>query len=163
MATTLYCSLANVQGRLGADGVNYRVDDDPTFIQQVLDDASRFVDEHCLLGYSEANLAASPWVKHRTADVAAYLFCERRGNAVPAGIAQKFERAEKKLERVRLGKLQIPDVPARRDLAPVMDNVRIRMDPFPRTVVEKNRSTKRNQPTDYAQHNDSLDWFDYQI
>jgi hypothetical protein len=67
-----------------------------------------------------------------------------------------------RLEKIRLGLLAVPNLPIRKEMAPVMSNVRIRLDPFPRTVVEQTNST--GKPEGYNQHTDALDWnFDYSI
>lgn len=161
MATTLYCSIDDVKNRLSANGVTLRMDDSPpTSYGDVLDDASRTIDEYCLLRYTEANLDASPWVKHKCADIATFLLCERRGNPPPRGIAGKFERAMERLELVRTFKMAIPDIPERRTAVPTLSQPRIRLDPNPRTVIERKRGSTRNYPEDYAQHTDRLEWFD---
>lgn len=163
MATLLYCSQNDLQNRLSADGVAYRVDDNPpTTLGDVLTDASTIVDEHLYSLYDPAQLVNSDWVRERAADIASYLLCERRGNPVPPGIQAKYERTMTRLEQIRLGVLAVPNLPIRKEMAPVLSNVRIRLDPFPRTVVERNNST--GTPQGYDQHTDSLDWnFDYSI
>lgn len=162
MATTLYCTMDDVSNRLSAAGVTYRLDDvppDPTD-GDVLDEASRTIDEHCLLFYTEQNLALSPTVKHWCANIAANLLCERRGNPVPGGIERKFDRTMKSLERVQRGR-QIADIPMRKACVPVLSQPRIRLDPFPHTVIEKSGST--GTPEGYNQRRDSLDYLDWVI
>lgn len=163
MATSLYCSLNDVKNRLSTAGVTYRIDDTPPDATDgdVLDEASRIIDDYCLLHYAEAQLAVSPIVMHWTANIAAMLMCERRGNPVPVGIHSKYERTLKRLERVQLGATLIADIPMRKTQVPVLSNVRVRLDPFPRTVVEKRRST--GTPENYKQHSDKLDFLDYSI
>ncbi len=161
--TTAYCSQTDLQNRLSADGITYRTDDGPpTSLGDVIVDASTQIDEHLFFLYDPVQLATSDWVRERCADIASYLLCERRGNPVPPGIARKYERAMDRLEQIRLGLLAVPNLPIRKEMAPVMSNVRIRLDPFPRTVVERNNST--GTPQGYDQHQDSLEWnFDYSI
>ncbi len=163
MATTLYCQQTDVQNRLSADGVNYRIDDvPPSTLGDVLTDASTQIDEHLFFLYDPAQLATSDWVRERCADIAACLLCERRGNPVPPGIQAKYERTMNRLEKIRLGLLAVPNLPIRKEMAPVLSNVRIRLDPFPRTVVERANST--GNPQGYNQHLDYLDWgYDYVI
>lgn len=156
-----YCTIADVQNRLSADGVTYRTDDTPpTTYGDVLDEASREIDFYLFSRYDADLLASSNWVKHQCAVIAAFLLCERRGNPVPRGIAGKYERTIERLEKVQLGVFAVPGIVERRTAVPTMSNVRIRLDPHPRTVVERNRSTTRNQPQDYVQHADRLEWFD---
>ena len=124
-----YCTIADVQNRLSADGVTYRTDDTPpTTYGDVLDEASREIDFYCLARYDEALLASSNWVKHQCAVIAAFLLCERRGNPVPRGIAGKYERTIEKLEKVQLGTVAVPGIVERRTAVPTMSNVRIRLD-----------------------------------
>ena len=164
------CTQTDIENRLSVDGVAYRIDDDPTVIDSVIENAGSYISECCLLRYSATNLLASIWVKHRATDIAAYLVCERRGNPVPAGIARAFERlfpangSPGVMEKIRRGQRMIPDIPERRDAVPVLSNMRVKLAPFPHAVVETNRSPKRNLPTDYAQNVDPLDYlYDYVI
>lgn len=163
MATTAYCVLADVKNILSTSAVTLRLDDTPPTAADgdVLDDASRLIDEHCLLFYSEANLALSPWVKHRCAEIAAYLLCERRGNPVPTGLVRRFKRALERLEKCRLGQLWIPDIPMRKAAVPVLSNVRTVLAPVPHTRVQKARST--GSVGDYPQLTDRMDPLDYVI
>lgn len=160
MATTAYCVMNDVKNILSTSGVTLRLDDTPPTAADgdVIDDASRLIDEYLLLFYSEANLALSPWVKHRCAEMAAYLLCERRGNPVPTGLARRYERCEERLEKARLGQLWVPDIPMRKAAVPVLSNVRVRLAPVPHTVVEKVRST--GTVSDYPQREDILDPLD---
>ena len=152
-----YCDTDDIKNRLSAVGVTLRTDDSPPDdLGDVIDEASAMIEEHCLLGYTETNLAASRWANHVCADLATALLCERRGNPMPAGIARRHERAMERLEKVRLGSMLIPDIAARKEAVPVMSNVRIVQRPFNRTVVERNRST--GKPADYKQERDPLDW-----
>lgn len=160
--TVLYCTQDDVTNRLSLDGVAYREDDSPPgLLGDILNDASAMVDEYVFFMYDPAQMATSDWVRHRTADIASYLMCERRGNPVPPGIAHKYERSIEKLAKVRSGQIAIPGLPVRKTMAPVLSNVRIRLDPFPRTVVERNRST--GKPAGYSRHDDRLDFLDYSI
>lgn len=163
MSTTLYCSENDLINRLSADGINYRTPDNPpTTLGDVLTDACSQVDEHLYYLYDPAQLAASDWVRERAADIASYLLCERGGDPVPPGIQQKYERTMARLEGVRTGTLAVPHLPVRKEMAPVMSNVRIRLDPHPRTVVERGSST--GTPQSYPQNVDYLDWgYDYVI
>lgn len=162
MAQTTYCAIADIQNILSADGVTYRTDDSPPDTYgDVIDAASAVIDEHCFIWVLPATLATNEWVKHRAAEVASYYLCERRGNPVPPGVAQRYERAMERLELVRLGRLQIPNCAVRKTQVPVLSNGRIRLDPFPRTVIEKKRST--GKPEGYTQHADRLDTLDYSI
>ena len=170
MAITLYCSLNDVIDRLSQDGVNLRTDDEPPDAAgNILERAAATINEYCLPRYSDVNLAASAWVKHECANVAAAYLCERRGNPIPPGVARAFERLMPSdgrpgvLERIRRGQRNVPDAPERRTSAPVLSQGRIQLWPVPHTVVEPSRSSSRNQPTDYAQRTDQLDVLDYVI
>lgn len=156
MATTAYCSLNDVKNRLGTLGVQLRLDDTPPTSADgdVLDEASREIDGGCLRKYTEANLALSPWVKHRCADIATFFLCQRRLNAVPAAATQRYTKAMELIEKVRKGYYKIPDIPARSTSAPHLANQHVQNEPSPRVVIERARSTEK--PTDYAQRGDLL-------
>lgn len=161
--TLAYCTANDIYNRLSQDGVTYRTDDiPPTTLGDVIGDASAIIDEHCYFLYDPVNLQGVDWVRHRTADIATFLLCERRGNPVPQSIARKYEYAMDRLQKIQLGIRQIPGVPVRKSAAPVMSNVRVRLDPFPRVVVERSNST--GTPENYSQNTDRLDFnFDYSI
>jgi phage gp36-like protein len=138
-----YCTLSDLQNRLSATGVALRTDDSPPdLLGDVLDDASAEVDMHCQLTYDPAQLSNSRWIKHKTADIAAHLLCERRGDPVPVGIAAKHQRALEALEKVQMGTLKIGDVPQRRKSVPSVTNLRPALRPFPHAVVERSRGTE---------------------
>lgn len=142
VSTQLYCDLAGMQNRISATGVSLRVDDNPpTTLGDVLDDASGEIDMYCALHYTPAQLATSRWIYNKACDIATYLLCERRGDPVPVGIAAKFERAMKELERIQAGGLKVADIPQRRLSVPMVSNMRAALRPFPHAVVEKSRGT----------------------
>lgn len=155
-----YCTLKDVQRLLSVSGVNYRLDDDPAVISETLSEASREIDLYLLSVYSADQLAGNDWVRFQTAIVAAFLFCERRGNPPPSSVSAKYERLTDKLNAIHLGQLRVPGLAPRRTDVPTLSQPRIRLDPHPRTVIERSRGTSRNKPTDYAQAADTLEWFD---
>jgi phage gp36-like protein len=155
VALTTYCTQSDLVNRLSADGIAYRTDDvPPAALGDVLAEAATVIDEHCRLAYDPASLAQSDWVQQRATDIAAFMLCQRRGNPVPPGVAQKYERTLERLELVRKGQLAIPDAPGRRNQVPVMSNLRVRLDPFPRVVVERYSGPTRERPKDYTQATD---------
>jgi hypothetical protein len=161
----VYCTSADVVSRLSQAGVDSRTDDDPAapaFLNDCTDRASATVDEHCLVHYSAANLGASRWVNKVCTDLAAVEVCRRRGNPVPAALEKEAERVLARLELVRKGLLEIPEVGKKKSEAPVLSNVRVRLDPFPRVVVERAVST--GTPEGYNRNDDALGWvYDFQI
>lgn len=161
--TLPYCTENDIINRLSLDGVTYRIDDaPPVSLGDVIIDASSQVDEYLFAQYDPNQLTGSDWARERAADIATFLLCERRGNPVPPGIAAKFERTMDKLERVRLGIICVPNLPMRKELAPVLSNVRVVLTPWPHTVVERSNST--GTPAGYDQHEDPMDWgYDYCI
>jgi phage gp36-like protein len=160
VATTLYCTAGSLDNRLSREGVDFRTDDmPPDALGDVLEEASREIDEYALLNYAEADLGASPVVAQWCTTIAAVHLCERRGNPVPGSLIRKYDKIIEKLEKVQTGALQIPEIPMRRTNVPQLSNHRIRLDPHPRSVVERSRST--GTAKNYVQHVDRLDWWDY--
>jgi phage gp36-like protein len=167
-ATLQYCTLADLQNRLSDDGVNLRVDDKPTVTTAVINRATTKLDGYLRPRYDPVTqLAASAWVTEACATVAAYYLCGRRANPVPATLRRDFEDLinpdgkSGELQLIRRDQMNLPDVPMRKVEVPVLSQPRIRLDPFPRTVIERNRST--GQAQGYTQHADRLDFFDYSI
>ncbi len=162
MATALYCSLSDCANRLSSAGVALRLDDGPpAYDGDVIQDASRVIDEHLLLYYTEQNLAISPWVRQRATDIAVVHLAERRGNPAPTGLARRYERTLERLEMCRVQRLFVPDIPMRKACAPTLSNVRVVLAPVPRTVVQRARST--GTVSDYTQMLDHLDIYEFVI
>lgn len=161
MAVTPYCSLTDLQDRLSDEGVNLRLDDKPTVYSKVINRASTKIDQYCRPRYTTANLAVSDWVKEAATTISVFMLCGRRGNPPPAAIAADYEELIDWLKLIASGARNLPDVPMRKTEVPVLSNVRTRLDPFPRTVVEPKISTGKAEG--YKQHADRLDWFDYTI
>ena len=62
------------------------------------------------------------------------------------------------------GRLAIPNLPTRKTEAPVLSMPRIRLDPYPRTVIERNRGTTTGgMPNGYTQRVDQSDNVDFTI
>ena len=142
-STATYCTITDIQNRLSATGVTLRTDDTPpTSYGDVIDDASAEIEMYCLLRYGADQLAATRWIRHKCADIATYLLCERRGNAAPPGVAGKFDRAIADLQKIQAGSLKLADVPQRRRGVPTVSNMRPAMRPFPHAVVETKRGTE---------------------
>lgn len=157
MATALYCALTDVKNVLSTTGVTLRMDDTPPDSDDadILDAASREVDQYCLSAYSEENLAVSPWVKHKCKIIAAVMYCERRGNDVPGSLQRRYDAIIKRFEKVETGQVIIPDIPMRKTACPILSNVRVVQHPTPMTVVTTKRSTGEVQ--DYTQRKDDVD------
>lgn len=153
-----FCTSTDVQNLLSAEGVILRADDNPpSVLGECLDMGDDEINWYCSELYSATALAASDWVRRAAAVVAAYNLCERRGNPVPVGIAQKYDRLVAKLEKVQTGnpKYRIPGIGVKKSVAPVVSNHRATNRPWPRTVVIKAQSTGR--PENIRQNVDPFD------
>jgi phage gp36-like protein len=159
--TAAYCQLIDIQNRLSAAGVAARVDDTPpTTLGDVIDEASRKVDEHCQTRYG-TNLSKSNIVKHWTATIAATLLCERRGNPVPNSLARRYQETMDAMEHVLLHGRLIPDIAERKAGVPVMSNVHTQLLPYPHTVVETGTRRSTGKPEQYTQNKDVIDNYVY--
>lgn len=161
MADQMYCGINDVVNVLSQDGVDYRtLDTPPTQYGGVIDEASSIIEQYCLRLYDPSTLAQTRWITYKCANIASFLLCERAGNPAPPGIAEKNQRAMDALVQVQTGYQQVPGAGQRRTCAPVLSNVRAQLWPFPRTVVEVNRSSVQ-RPSDYVQWCDVFDWWNY--
>lgn len=161
MSITALCSSSDVQKILSSVGLSLRIDDDATATTWAIEEASVDVYGFAALQYEEADLVASNWITRIAARLAAWYVCIRRGNPVPKSIDRIKESAWEQLEQVETGKKKIPDAPMRKELAPVLSNLRVKMRPFPRTQVEVNRSTGTAEG--YVRFVDQTDTLDYSI
>ena len=152
---TTYCSWSDVTNRLGADGADARIDDDPTTQTDVLESAAVEVNGYLQLHYAIAQLVLSNWVRFKTRDVAVFLLCLRRNHPVPQSVQFLYEKAIADLEKVRDGKMQVPDIGKTKADVPVLSNQRVTLWPYPqvRTVPAKSTGT----PEGYSQNTDPTD------
>lgn len=153
-----YCTITDLQQRLSSSGVSLRIDDGvgDDDVDAAIEEADQEIEQACHYLYTAASLATNTWVKHKAKSIALYFLCIRRGNPAPASVELQYTRALEQLERVRLGQLNIPRAVMSKAAAPTMSNVRPTLRPFPRSVVEKQRST--GKPEGYQQNNrDPLD------
>ena len=172
--TAAYCDPEDLMDRLSALGVQLHSDDggqggddgsvseaDKTAVEEAMclratDDVYFYLGSH----YNESDLAASRWVKNRTVDLALYYLDTRRGDPANEAIKADFERSLEILEKINAGKLRIAELPKRKPLGgvPAISNQRVRLDPHPRVVTERKRST--GKPEDYTKHDDKTEWLD---
>lgn len=158
---TYYCTWADVEDRLSADGAQLRADDDiPRAKAYALRRATQYVAGYAGLHYSAAALAASAWVNEVCADCAWFYLSTRRNNPPSKAAADAFELATKQLEEVRDLKLRIPDAAMNKGFAPVLSNQRVRQ--WPVSEVKTVKPTSTGQAADYTRFtdptNDSLDY-----
>jgi phage gp36-like protein len=158
-----YCTEDDVSARVSALGLSKRIDDDPAFLEDVIDEASSIIEEYLGRGYAldglpaVAESALNRAVRHWTANIATLLLCERRLNPVPAAAQKKFDRTIASLERVLAGVLEVSGLARRRTAAPLVSNARWKLAPQPHAVIERWRGTRRNQPSDYPQRLDATE------
>lgn len=159
--TVLYCSQDDLEQTLSVSGVDLRLDDNPSDTDHVIDDASAQIDAYLLTHYSPAQLAQSRWVKHACSYIALYNLCMRRANSVPGSILKKYEETIKMLEKAALGQFRMGDISPKRPSIPFMSNMRPSVNPWPHTVVMKEKSTGTTTIEDYRQKTDPLGFMTY--
>ena len=165
VSTLLYCSSDDVEDRLSTTGVDLRTDDaPPTALGNVLKRAATKVNQYLLLHYTAPSLQASDWVNQTATSLATFYLCERRGNAPPASVAADYDEAMDDLKLIRKGVFAVPEIARRRQSAPVLSNISIRMRPQPHPRVSATRSVNTGgAPEGYTQRIDLtevglLDW-----
>lgn len=139
-----YCTQADIEAQLSSDGVDLRLDDDPDAIDDVLDEADWDVKEALAGLFTAASIAASGWVRHKAKAIATHLLCTRRGNPGPGSVEQRYTEAKEKLLAIANGNYAMANAAGlvwSKAAVPQMSNVRPVLRPFPRTVIERNRST----------------------
>lgn len=143
MSVTQYTDMDAVRDRLSREGVELRLDDyPPSSDGDVIDWASIKVDSYLRRRYTPAQLDASDHVLEIATALAVYRLCTRRGNPAPGSVAADYEDAIGELKEIRSGNLDVSDIAARRQTAPAMSNIRIRLRPEPHSVVVPARSSK---------------------
>lgn len=152
---TAYCQKADLELRLSALGVSLRLDDDVTAVDDVIGDASEWINFYCEGRYEQAQLALSLWIKYRCRDIAILFLCIRRLNAIPKSAQFAYDQAIKALEKVQAATMVIPGIEPRKTPGPVLSQPRPVLWPIPHTVIERGRST--GQPEGYSRRDDQYE------
>lgn len=130
----VYTEADSVRFWLSDDGLVGRLDDDQSgdnndaelaFLTQAITWASARINLYCLGRHAAADLAASPIVSYWCSVIAAPMLAKRRGNPVPASLAQTYEEVMEDLKMVRSGEVSLADVATRDSSFPVWSNVRV--------------------------------------
>ena len=87
----------------------------------IINDVTTLIDSYCAVWYEPEDLATSYWVQTRAQWIGAWILSQRRGNT--ERFAKRVEMFMEELERVRVGALQIPNLPTRSDYVPAMSNM----------------------------------------
>lgn len=170
--TTAWCTPEDLMDYLSALGVSLHSDDggrggddgiaspaDATAVEErICLDATAEVYFYLSARYADSVLSGSRWVKRRVMDFALHALDTRRGDAATPVIQERYDRAHEVLEEIRAGKKNIGNLPLRkaRGGVPTVSNQRVRLDPHPRVVTERKRST--GDPRDYVRWDDKTEW-----
>jgi hypothetical protein len=117
---------------------------------------------YCCPRYDDSALATCWTVNWAATTLGARWLCSRRGQSPPASIANEADEALNILEGVRLGQLQLEDIPTRTSPWPFISNVTVNVGyDYARVRVESPLSEAT--PTQYGQFIDwnSLLWLQY--
>ncbi len=154
MATAIYCGLSHMRAMLSTEGVDLAIDDDLSSWRDAANEASRQIDGYLLGRYAESSMEDSEWVIYATRTLACWLVTTRRGNPAPAGVQARYEKYIEDLQKATEGKFLVPGLSPRRAGVPTISLPRVVLHPVPRTVIERQRGSKRNLPQDYRQRVD---------
>lgn len=159
MSIITYCTWPDVTNRIGAEGAEFRIDDDPATQADVLQSAAIEANGYLQPRYEPATLAQSNWVRFKVRDIAVYLLCLRRNMPPPASVEDRYKAALEAFARIEAGTSRVPDVYENKASVPVLSNQRVTLTPFPRVVTVTGKSTGTAE--DYTQHTDTRDQTDY--
>ena len=110
MAVTALCTQTDMQYILSVKGVLLRMDDagngsaETDFVDEIIEIASVWVNQHLFDRYATATIQASSWAKWAAAHKAVVLASKRRGNSVPESLLEELDVYIAELERIRDGK-----------------------------------------------------------
>jgi hypothetical protein len=128
--TYTYTSEDEIKRLASVSGVNLRTSDlvgsnTTDYWTELVADATDIVNQYVLGLYEEIDLADNRWVRTRASWIGLTQLCRRRGNPVPDSVLQRYEEIIEELLQVRDGFMQIPRLPTRADIVPVMSNLRV--------------------------------------
>jgi hypothetical protein len=107
-----FCLLTDVQARLSVSGVRLRLDDDPSIITYVQQEATNKIRLYCAHLYKESDLLANAnnggWVNDAATTLATGILCRRRGNPIPTELKESYRETMDELELINRDLMQIP-------------------------------------------------------
>lgn len=103
-----YCTDADVAARLSQWGLDLRVNDAPTMVNDCIENASSDIDLRLLPVYSAADIAESRWVHFACRALSVYYVCLRRNEPVPASVQEEYEKTMAELAAIADGTLTLP-------------------------------------------------------
>jgi hypothetical protein len=166
-----YCTRTQVERLLSTLGVAERLDHNADGVVEasealLMDDAIAMATETCnfyLYGkYAPARLSQSNLVNRWATAFAALELCLTRGGVVPEALQERVEKYQEWLELVAEGKRFLPNVPLRRNQAPIYDN--IRCDPrYQWRVIRVEKRTSSQEPTDRPVRPDYRELYSWEI
>lgn len=124
-----YTSKPEIESIFSAAGVRWRIDDDRdnqasspelTFLTDVVQDASQYVQMQLQRWYSDAQCAASMWVRRQASLYAAHLLSLRRGN--PGQFRDAVTALQATFDKIQMGWLRVPDIVPAENLGPAMSS-----------------------------------------
>lgn len=139
-----YCTMDDIADLMSQNGMQLCLDDNPPSLNaNVLDKAGNLVDRYLCRRYDPSQLALSPVIRDCCAAIGAYyLGGGRRGNPAAQGFATMYEDVIAYFVELKKGLNEIPGIAARKSYAPIISVMRSTLRPFPRTVVERSRSSQ---------------------
>lgn len=166
-----FCTRADVERRLSAEGVRSRLDVDQDgavsaseelAMTDAISDASETLLYYLWAKYDPTILGQSAWVNRRAVDYATYVLAGLAAETIPDSIWKRVQEAERLLLEIRDGPGMVPLLPLRRGLAPVWSNTRIvPWFQFKCIRVEPNTSSPRSRF--YARQDDYEAMFTFEI
>src|SRR3990167_10175431 len=129
--STVYCTQADVEAILSAEGLVDRTDDsedlagETALITLVIQWATDRVNLYVARRYTVADLATSTFINDVTAHFASCQFCKRRGNPCPESLNEQCKEFLEELKKIKDGDLTLPNSPERSNQLPALSNVRI--------------------------------------
>lgn len=158
-----YCTEADLQAFLGADGTTARVDDDGDNSQSVAEAgyltkaiswATDRVNFYLLARYAAADLYTSWMVNEWAVICSTYWLSVRRGNPPPGSTAKLYEMAVEEMKLVHSGQYEVPGIGTREVLWPAWSNVRVDQ-LYTVRKIRVERPLSEQTPVGYRQN---VDW-----
>ena len=128
--TEVYTSQDEIERLMSREGVFLQTDDltgsDLTdYFTEVIADGTDYINQYAGFRYLEADMKNNRWVRSRATWLGAYYLFQRRGQAPPAVLQNRFIEITDELEKVHAEKILIPRLKTSEDLSPAMSNLKV--------------------------------------
>lgn len=153
-----FCEQSDLERRLSLLGVVLYSDDTKGAEESVAEAVDECIEQASvdvsiyLARYDPSSLLNSDWVRLKTAVIAVWWLCGRRGQSRPEGVQKEYDETLQTLQLVAKGGINLPGIALAAGSAPAI--IHRRVNPQLKPHVRVDTTTTNRDAKGYRRHND---------